>query len=281
MARLPRVIQKLFGSNGPAGEFGKFGSRKNLPIVFTQDPATIQELTAFLNGLGDCTVGNQEPPMEDLNSLWLLVFRQIAYLFQEGIPEWESNTIYFTGSYVKVGSTIYRSVADNNSGVNPATDNGSSWQQGFGGPNGGVPTGTILEWGGDPTDIPSGYLYGDGQAVSRTTYAALFAKYGTKYGAGNGTTTFNLPNGKGRFRIGVDGSAEFLNVGQIGGVKVINLSHQHTGVTGNGIPPVSGSGLGQGGESTHRHSFTTDAAGDTAQSILNPYLVTGGIIVKT
>lgn len=53
-------------------------------------------------------------------------------------------------------------------------------------------TGTLIEWNG--TTIPAGYLNADGSAVSRTTYAALYAICGTRYGAGNGSTTFNLPN---------------------------------------------------------------------------------------
>lgn len=55
-----------------------------------------------------------------------------------------------------------------------------------------VPTGTMLTWSTDTA--PSGYLLCDGTAVSRTTYAALFAVVGTSYGAGNGSTTFTLPN---------------------------------------------------------------------------------------
>ncbi len=52
--------------------------------------------------------------------------------------------------------------------------------------------------------IPSGYLECNGQAVSRTTYADLFAKIGTTYGAGNGTTTFNIPDLRGEFVRGWD-----------------------------------------------------------------------------
>lgn len=55
----------------------------------------------------------------------------------------------------------------------------------------GVPTGTILPFAGGT--IPSGFLACNGAAVSRTTYSALFSAIGTKYGAGNGSTTFNLP----------------------------------------------------------------------------------------
>lgn len=52
--------------------------------------------------------------------------------------------------------------------------------------------------------LRGGYLWCDGQAVSRTTYAALFARYGTRYGAGDGSTTFNLPDRNGRSPRGID-----------------------------------------------------------------------------
>ena len=55
-----------------------------------------------------------------------------------------------------------------------------------------VPTGTIVAFSGN--NIPSGYLGCNGAAVSRKTYADLFAVIGTTYGAGDGSTTFNLPN---------------------------------------------------------------------------------------
>ena len=61
-------------------------------------------------------------------------------------------------------------------------------------------TGTIKMWG--TASAPSGYLLCDGAAVSRTTYAALFAVLGITFGAGNGATTFNLPDLRGRAPIG-------------------------------------------------------------------------------
>lgn len=61
-----------------------------------------------------------------------------------------------------------------------------------GGSAGGVLTGSILEWGG--TTAPAGYLLCDGSAVSRTTYADLFDVTGTRFGSGDGSTTFNLPD---------------------------------------------------------------------------------------
>ena len=63
-----------------------------------------------------------------------------------------------------------------------------------------LPTGTLAPFAG--STAPTGFLLCQGQAVSRTTYAALFAAIGTTYGAGDGSTTFNLPDGRGRALIG-------------------------------------------------------------------------------
>ena len=56
-----------------------------------------------------------------------------------------------------------------------------------------LPVGTILMWGGSQASIPNGWLLCDGSAISRTTYARLFAVLGTFHGAEDGSTTFNLP----------------------------------------------------------------------------------------
>ena len=57
-----------------------------------------------------------------------------------------------------------------------------------------APVGAIVPYGGDTA--PTGYLLCDGSAVSRTTYSDLYAVIGTKYGEGDGNTTFNLPDGE-------------------------------------------------------------------------------------
>jgi len=66
----------------------------------------------------------------------------------------------------------------------------------------GVPPGTIAFTGGSTADV--GWALLDGAAISRTTYPALFARYGTTFGAGNGSTTFNLPDIRGRVIAGKD-----------------------------------------------------------------------------
>jgi microcystin-dependent protein len=70
-----------------------------------------------------------------------------------------------------------------------------------------IPTGTIQMFAG--AAAPSGWLMADGTAVSRTTYASLFAVCGTTYGAGDGSTTFNLPDFRGAAPAGVGTSTGY------------------------------------------------------------------------
>lgn len=68
------------------------------------------------------------------------------------------------------------------------------------------PTGIVMPYAGSIT--PSGWLACDGSAVNRTTYAALFTALGTTFGVGNGSTTFNLPDMRGRSPVGVGASTK-------------------------------------------------------------------------
>lgn len=89
--------------------------------------------------------------------------------------------------------------------------------------------GTILSFTG--STVPNRYLVCDGSAISRATYSDLFAVIGTYYGAGDGSSTFNLPDMTGRAVLGV---ASGYNVGRIGGAETVTLavstipSHTHT-----------------------------------------------------
>lgn len=87
-----------------------------------------------------------------------------------------------------------------------------------------VPAPGVVEMFAGAT-APTGYLICDGAAISRTTYAALFAIIGTTYGAGNGSTTFNIPNLKGKVAVGRDASqTEFDVLGESGGAKTHALT---------------------------------------------------------
>lgn len=97
-----------------------------------------------------------------------------------------------------------------------------------------TPTGGVIEFAG--TTAPAGWLICDGSAVSRTTYADLFAAIGTAYGSGDGSTTFNIPNLKGKIPVGLNSAdTDFNTLGKTGGEKTHKLttsempSHNHSG----------------------------------------------------
>jgi len=72
-----------------------------------------------------------------------------------------------------------------------------------------APAGTVIYT--LTTSVGDGYLLCDGSAVSRDDYAALFVAIGTRYGAGDGSTTFNLPDGRGRSLIGAGAGSGLSN----------------------------------------------------------------------
>ena len=82
-----------------------------------------------------------------------------------------------------------------------------------------VPTGMISAF----HTVPDGWLQCNGAAVSRTTYAALFAVIGTKYGSGNGSTTFNLPNLHHKF---IEGTTTSSEVGKSVAAGLPNITGQ-------------------------------------------------------
>jgi microcystin-dependent protein len=95
------------------------------------------------------------------------------------------------------------------------------------------PSGAIMQFAG--SSAPTGWLICDGSAVNRTTYADLFATIGTAYGVGDGSTTFNLPDLKGKVPVGYNsGDTSFDSLGETGGAKTHTLSsaempsHLHT-----------------------------------------------------
>ena len=155
------------------------------------------------------------------------------------------------------------------------------------------------------TTAPDGYLLEDGSAVSRVKYADLFASIGTNFGSGNGITTFNLPDSRGRATVNQSSDVEFSIIGQKTGAKTESLSvgqlpsHSHTGTTSSGLDMsyrrvgLAGAGRaenhtlgwdGNGGYvdynnanyplSGHTHSFTSNNTGSgAAHNNIQPSIV--------
>ncbi|MEA5670206.1 phage tail protein [Pseudomonas sp. MH2] len=114
-----------------------------------------------------------------------------------------------------------------------------------------VPPGTMIQT--FSRKAPPGTLRANGAAVSRTTFARLFAELGTLYGAGDGVSTFNLPDTRGLFIRDVDDGRGF-DPGRIQATVQYsqNLNHTHTASTGEaGWHYHPNSWIGAAGEHTH------------------------------
>jgi microcystin-dependent protein len=178
------------------------------------------------------------------------------------------------------------------------------------GPSAAVPyvIGAVIDFAG--LFLPSGWLLCYGQEVSRATYAALFGAIGTQYGVGNGSTTFNLPDLRGRTTVapdnmggsdssrlvGATGSEGRWTIGYALGAAVHILttgqmpSHNHGGATGTSSTPLrpnTVTGTADAGSQNsywfgtqtdaHTHSIASQG-GDAAHNNVQPALILYKII---
>lgn len=191
MTRLTRKNLKVFASG--ASNNGVFGSLQANNPTKTNDVEQIQSLPAWENGWNSATESSEMlPPLEEAQAINYVGTYQIAYILQEGVPEWLSTCEYHSGSWVKSNASgkniIYESLSDNNTG-NPVTDD-SKWEpKPF---DGGFVIGDLKQ--SLQTANHGNWFLCNGQAISRTTYSDLFNLIGTTYGPGDGSTTFNLPD---------------------------------------------------------------------------------------
>jgi microcystin-dependent protein len=111
----------------------------------------------------------------------------------------------------------------------------------------GIPTATIVPW--STASVPSGFLECAGAAVSRSTYAALFAIIGTTYGAGDGSTTFNVPDLQDNVAIGKSGTK---NLGSTGGANTVTPTGN---ISGNVAGSTANATLATGQLASHNHQL--------------------------
>lgn len=152
-----------------------------------------------------------------------------------------------------------------------------------------IPAGAMMAYGGIPGEAdpgPTGWLYCDGKAVSRTTYADLFTAISTLYGVGDGETTFNVPDTRaksivgtndGNLPNGVNGSFTTRNEGATGGAETHTISHPELPTTVH-EPTTTINTVGSTG-STGWQGIAQSGAGDSHNNMA-PFVV-ANYIIKT
>ena len=149
-----------------------------------------------------------------------------------------------------------------------------------------IPIGMVVEFPSD--NIPDNWLLCNGQAVSRTDYAELFAAIGTTWGAGDGSTTFNVPTKEGLVTVGKKTSdSDFNTLGKTGGEKEHTLTVDEMPAHNHGVSFSSGTGeyntaaRGDGNDQEMGYAFTSvSSTGEgKAHNNLQPY-TTSNFIIK-
>jgi len=144
---------------------------------------------------------------------------------------------------------------------------------------GGVLIGTYHIWGGAEDKIPADYLLCDGRNISRTDYAELFDVLGTKWGHGNGTTTFTLPCSPGRYmrfagNVVVNGEKKNFGGGEVGTYQSNNMgSHKHS-ITRVSAQATPWSDLG-----TRTYNPPTETGSASGGDDLTPWSLTIGLLI--
>lgn len=145
MPKIQRKTQKIFCNSADSDQLAVFGSMSTGTPVYSSDIEELQSNEAFDLGWDAATLEDKAPFMEEMNGVQYGLTYQLAYNFQEGIPEYDAETTYYIGSIVKVlednKPILYTSLTDENLGNNPITD-ATNWERlSFGG--GGLEIGDI------------------------------------------------------------------------------------------------------------------------------------------
>lgn len=196
MAKLPRVLQKIFGSSAGPNQIAKFGSLQAGTPVYTTDPLLIQGLSNYLGGWFSGVIGNNSPAIEDMNALFYLFSYQLAYIMQQGVPEWDATTTYYIGGIVNDGTgTLYRSLQNTN--LNHATSDGAWWAPASGA--GGL-AGALITTSGTSTNNTTEEIDTTAGAITRTlplTSQAASIEFNDRSGACSAAKYIRITPGAG------------------------------------------------------------------------------------
>lgn len=289
MAKLSRVFQKLFANTAGADEIGKFGSFAAGTPQSTTNIADMMSYGAWNGGWLSAILGNNSPCIEDMNAVCAVFAYQLAYIFQAGTSEWNTDTIYYINSFAQSSGIIYQSIADDNQG-NAVTDP-TKWK--FFAAARKTPTITKYLTGSGTYTVPAGVKAlrvrgvggggagggsgggGNGAAGGNTTFGtALLIANGGNGGAGTGSFT---AGGSASIAAPAYGSIFVGGQGQGSGISSSANGGAPTGGQGGGAmfggggggafglaaggAPAANSGAGGGGASTNSGNSMVSGAG--------------------
>lgn len=185
--KITRKTQKVFASNAGGSGVAEFGSTAAGSTVFTTDLAVIQS-AEFEEGLASGIIAGSKrlPVYEEMNGVYYTTTKQLAYLFENGIPEWDSGTEYFATSIVRKTNTyeLYGSIGNNNIGnALPSAVSDANWTY----------LGVLSNLSGSYLPIAGGTVTG---AINEAAYVTVASASTTDIGAAasnnvsiTGTTT--------------------------------------------------------------------------------------------
>ena len=137
MPALGRATQKVFGNATSINEIGIFGSLAAGSPTYIQSPLSaakveqMQSFGNFIQGWYAAVLGNNSPAIQDMNALFCIAFYQLSYLMEAGVPEWDSETTYFTYSIVRGGFStnggLFQSLVEDN--LNHAVTDTTYWKR--------------------------------------------------------------------------------------------------------------------------------------------------------
>lgn len=214
-------------------------------------------MTTATTGTGTITLGSAVSGYLSFSGAGVSDGEYVTYGIKDG-----TNSEVGVGLYTATGTTLTRTViTSTNSNAAISLSGNAEVFVTASNRDIGPPTGSVFFMA--TTTVPTGYLECDGTAISRSTYPALFATIGTTFGAGDGSTTFNLPDLRGYFIRGYD-HGRGVDSGRTFGSTQADDYKAHTHNLGGAIIRDNGASYNLSGTGSRGDSVTaTSSSGGT------------------